>query len=139
MRRNEAVPLLGSALIFCLCTLGTAWLARMPSPLAHAGAALLAAAAILGAAVLTPARAFSRAALLGAGAILASALLLPLAWVADPTAWLRQTAALLGYFWVWMFLLGRPDAVSRSWCRSTWALLLTAAVLGGGTVAAALW
>jgi hypothetical protein len=126
-------------LIFCLCTLGTAWLARMPSALAQAGAALLATAAILAAAALTPARTFSRPALLGAGAILASCLLLPMAWVADPAAWLRQTPALLGYLWVWMFLLGRPYPGARAWCTSSWALLTTATVLGGGTVAVALW
>lgn len=139
MEREQAVPLLGSALIFCVCTLGTAWLARMPSHVAQGGAALLATAAILAAAVLTPARTFSRAALLGAGAILASCLLLPLAWVADPAAWLRQAPALLGYLWIWMFLLGRPYPGSRGWCTSSWALLLTAILLGGGTVAAALW
>jgi hypothetical protein len=139
MRRDEVAPLLGSALIFCLCTLGSAWLARIPSPLAHAGAALLAAAAILSAAALTPARTYSRPALLGAGTILVCCLLVPLLWVPDATAWLRQTPALLGYLWIWMFLLGRPYPGSRAWCTSTWALLLTAAVLGGGTVAVALW
>jgi len=140
MRKNETVPLLFSALIFCLATMGSAWLARMPSPGAHAGAALLAGGAILVSAALTPTRTFSRRALLGAGAILAACVLLPLVWVADPVAWLRKTPTMLGYLWVWLFLLGMPYPVAHRWCRSAWALLLSAALLGSGTVAAAaLW
>jgi hypothetical protein len=140
MRKNESVPLLFSAGIFCVATLASAWLARMPSPSAHSGAALLAAGAILVSAALTPTRTYSRGALLGAGAVLVACLLLPLAWVQDPTAWLRKTPSLLGYLWVWLFLLGMSYPGAHRWCRSAWALLGTAALLGGGTVAAAvLW
>ena len=132
-------PLLLSALACLVATLGSAWLARVPSGLAHAGAALLMAAGILSTAALTPAHTFSRRALLGAGGILALCMALPLAWAADPSAWLRETPALLGYLWVWMFCLGLPYPRARAWCISTPALLAAAALLGGGVVASALW
>ena len=128
-----------SALLYAVCTAGAAFLARRPSSLAHVAAAVLVAAAIVGSAALTPARTFSRRVLVEAGAILAACMALPLAFVQDPAAWLRQSPSLLGYFWLWLMILGLPSGGGRGWCASPRLILLAAAVLGGATVATALW
>jgi hypothetical protein len=100
---------------------------------------LLAAIGLLATAALTPARTFSRPALLGAGGILALCMALPLAFVASPSAWIREIPGMLGYVWMWMICLGLPYPRARAWCVSTPALLAAAALLGGGVVASALW
>lgn len=128
-----------SALIYLACTLGSVRLVRVPSELALFAAGLLAAAGIVSTAALIPASTFPRRALVGAGTILAACTLAPLAFVADGSAWLREAPATLGYLWLWMFCLGLPYPVSRTWCRSTAVLLIAAALLGGGVIASALW
>ena len=121
-----------SALLFAGCTAGA-------SRLAHLAAAVLVVGGIVGSAALTPARIFSRRVLLEAGGVLAACMVLPLAFVPDPAAWLRQSPSLLGYFWLWLMLLGLPSGGGRGWCASPRLLLLAAAILGGATVASALW
>jgi len=132
-------PWLISALVYLVAALVASRLARAPSVLAHAVAAVLVGGAIVSSAALTPARVYSRRALVAAGLILAASMTLPLALVDDPAAWLRQGPAILGYLWVWMMLLGLPSSAARSWCASSRALLLASALLGGGVLASALW
>lgn len=136
---KDRTALLLSAVVFAVCILGASSLARTPSSLGHALAAVLVAGGVLTAAALTPARAYSRPALLGAGAILAACTALPLLLVADTGAWLRQTPAILGYFWLWLMILGMPSPGARRFCASPRILLLSAAALGAGTVVATLW
>src|SRR6185503_4579741 len=83
-------PWLISALVYLVAALVASRLARAPSGLAHAVAAVLVGGAIVSSAALTPARVYSRRALVAAGLILAASMTLPLALVDDPAAWLRQ-------------------------------------------------
>lgn len=139
VRRGQVFPIFFSALAMAVATLGSAWLARQASSLAHASVVLLVAVSLLATASLTPTSTFSRPALLGAGAILAACLTIPLALVVDPASWLRQVPALLGTVWLWLYCLGLPYPRARAWCVSTPALLAAATLLGGGVVASALW
>ena len=131
--------LLLSALVYLASSLAAAVLARTPSTLAHVLAAVVSVCGILGTARLCPAGNFPRWALVGAGAIFAACLMLPLAFVADRAAWLRQLPVIVSYFWLWMMMLGLPAGRTRRWCHSPRLLLLAAAILGGGVVATSLW
>ena len=132
---TATVRLLGSALLYAGSTLGASSLARLDHPLALAAAVVLSAGAVLGTAALVPTGAFSRRALLGAGAILTAWMVLPLAFTADPAAWVRDVPTMTGYSWLWLAVLGLPYGRSRAWCMSTRVLLITAAVLGGASAA----
>jgi ABC-type multidrug transport system permease subunit len=128
-----------AAVLYLGCTFGVARLARAPSEVAPFLGAVLAGSCLFLTAALLPSRTFSRRTLLGLGTIFSACTVLPLVFVADRALWLRENPALLGYYWLWMFLLAIPSPRARRWCLSPALLLVVTAVLGGGVAAITAW